>query len=169
MINMEENKLNPMGENNNIVTEGANTNVVTPPTMSTVENTVPVIEPVVPTVQAIDVVPVDQSVESVPVSPVVEPVIQTNQPVNSIPVVEEVQPAGTLDNEIKVSGTVSEEDINKVVSAPTVEVLDEYEIKKSASDEDARYKKNTMFIILIFALIIAFIIAMPYILKMIGF
>lgn len=78
----------------------------------------------------------------------------------------EAQPAVT---EVKVSGTASEEEILRDATKPPVEVLDEFEIKKSVTDENTKYKKNTMYIVIIFALIIAFIIAMPYIIKMIGY
>lgn len=72
-------------------------------------------------------------------------------------------------NDIKTSGTATEDEINIDASKPTVEILDEYEIKRDVLQEQKRYKKNVAFIVVIVLLIILFIIFMPYIVKRIGF
>lgn len=72
-------------------------------------------------------------------------------------------------NDIKTSGTATEDEINIDASKPTAEILDEYEIKRDIMQEQKKYKKNIFFIVVIVLLTILFIILMPYIVKRIGF
>ena len=101
--------------------------------------------------------------------------IPTQQPVNEQFSSEVISPETSMEsnvsssNDIKISGTTTEEEINNVVSGEKVEVLDEYEIKKSVNDEKLKNKKNNIYIATIFIIIIIFIILMPYILKVIGY
>lgn len=80
-----------------------------------------------------------------------------------------IPPTNININDIKTSGTATEDEINIDVSKPTAEILDEYEIKRDIMEEQKKYKKNLFFIVVIILLIILFIIFMPYIVKRIGF
>lgn len=88
-------------------------------------------------------------------------------PVSSENIKKPVVPTN-FDN-IKTSGTATEDEINIDASKPTTEILDEYEIKRDIMQEQKRYKKNIFFIVAIILVIIVFIIFMPYIVKRIGF
>ena len=156
-------------------------NTVIEPVQPIVEQSVAsVMEQPVETVQYVEqpaVSVMEQPVETVqyveqPVAPVMEQPVETVQyveqpvaPVMEKPVETMVEPK----QDIKVSGTASEEEINSALNAKPVELLDEDEMKKAVSEEKNKTKKNTVFIVIIFALIIIFVFLMPYIIKMIGY
>lgn len=110
----------------------------------------------------------------------VQPIVETPQINESVEIVNQVPqtpeiietvptPVPPVVNEIKTSGTATEEEIIIDASKPTAEVLDEYEIKRDVLQEEKKYKKNLTFIIIVIVLIIAFIVLMPFIVKKIGF
>ena len=94
-------------------------------------------------------------------TPIQEPV-PTTEPV---PVPADPKPV----NEVKTSGTATEEEINIDASKPATEILDEYAINKDVKDQEKKFKKNWNFIIFIVILIIAFIILLPILIKKRGF
>ncbi len=73
--------------------------------------------------------------------------------------VEEVTPV--VDNEVVTSGTATEEEIVVDATKPMNEVLDEDEIKKDVREEKEKTKSGVLFIIVIIAIIVAFILVLP--------
>ena len=71
-------------------------------------------------------------------------------------------------DEVKTSGTTTEEELIIDASKPETEILDEYEIKKDLAQEQKKYKRNITFIIIVILFIVLFIVFMPYIVKKIG-
>lgn len=72
-------------------------------------------------------------------------------------------------SEVKLSGTATEEEIQIDATKPKEEVLDEYEIKMDVIAEKKRNRRNWIFILIVVFIIVAFIFAMPYIIKRIGY
>lgn len=71
-------------------------------------------------------------------------------------------------DDVITSGTASEEEISIDASKEKVEVLDEYEISKDASDAKKADKKRVAFIVIIFLILFAFIFFMRPLIKWIG-
>lgn len=113
-----------------------------------------IVEPAVPTSE--------QVIEST----VTDEAIATTE---NVPSEEQVEDIKVETNEVKTSGTTTEEELVIDATKARSEVLDEFEIKMDVINEEKRYKKNLTFIIIVLLLIVAFIFLMPLIVKKIGF
>lgn len=110
----------------------------------------------------------------------VKPVVENLQPIETVqqngisfseaPVktILKNEQGASEETDIKTSGTATEDELIIDASKPSVEVIDEYVIKKDLANEKNKEKHNTMFVIIFFLFIIGFIIALPFIKKMIG-
>lgn len=106
------------------------------------------------------------------INPIVEPVVTNQEIIEPVAPVEQqiVEPAPVEpENEVKTSGTADESELYIDTVKQDAEILDEYEIKKNISNEKKRYKRNTLFIVAITLLIVAFIVLLPFITKWIGY
>lgn len=108
-----------------------------------------------------------------PTIPTINPTEQINE-LQSTPNIEvpneNIKPQLINDeNEIKTSGTAAESELFIDAAKPEAEIIDEYVIKRSVVSEEKRYKRNWIFILIVVILIIAFIVALPFITKWIGF
>ena len=96
------------------------------------------------------------------------PVVEAPAPAPA-PTPAPVPVATPQESEVKLSGTATEEEIQIDATKPKEEVLDEYEIKMDVIAEKKRNRRNWIFILIVVFIIVAFIFAMPYIIKRIGY
>ena len=73
-----------------------------------------------------------------------------------------------LEDEVVTSGTATEEQIVVDAVKPENEVLDEEEIKKDVKEEKVKSKNSVLFIAVVILILVAFIIALPFIIKALG-
>ena len=78
---------------------------------------------------------------------------------------EPVQEFPSTEDEVLTSGTATEEQIVVDAVRPENEVLDEEEIKKDVKEEKVKSKNNVLFIAVVIIILIAFIVALPFIIK----
>lgn len=71
-------------------------------------------------------------------------------------------------NEVKTSGTATEEEINIDATKEKTEVIDEFTVSQDVEVEKAKFKRNWTFIFIIVIIIVLFIIFLPTIIKKIG-
>ena len=102
------------------------------------------------------------------VEPAPTPVVEAPAPAPA-PTPAPAPVATPQQSEVKFSGTATEEEIQIDATKPKEEVLDEYEIKMDVIAEKKRNRRNWIFILIVVFIIVAFIFAMPYIIKRIGY
>lgn len=104
-----------------------------------------------------------EQVEEVPEQVVEESVEDEKAPLE----VDEQNTLESLD-EVKVSGTATEEEIIVDATKPAEEVLDEEEIVKDVKEETEKSKRGLFFIFFILAIVVVFLYFLPQILKSTG-